>query len=107
MTGSKQHGSISKPNSADADLIVIGGGSAGFAAAIRVHELGAKGILINTGVIGGTSWRTASPQSWKEFFPKRKRADANAQRKTPKVGDALPTSARWWTRQLNAMELGS
>ncbi len=38
----------------DADLIVIGGGSAGFAAAIRGHELGAKVIMINDGVIGGT-----------------------------------------------------
>ncbi len=35
-------------------MIVIGGGSAGVAAAIRGHELGAKVILINAGVIGGT-----------------------------------------------------
>lgn len=41
-------------NGADADLIIIGGGSAGFAAAIRGHELGAKVILVNSGVIGGT-----------------------------------------------------
>lgn len=37
-----------------ADLLVIGGGSAGFAAAIRAHELGARAILINAGAIGGT-----------------------------------------------------
>jgi mercuric reductase len=54
MTGSKQNGSISKPNGADVDLIIIGGGSAGFAAAIRGHELGAQVIMINAGVIGGT-----------------------------------------------------
>lgn len=43
-----------RANTADADLIVIGGGSAGFAAAIRGHELGAKVMLVNAGVIGGT-----------------------------------------------------
>ena len=36
------------------DLIVIGGGSAGFAASIRGHELGARVTLINAGAIGGT-----------------------------------------------------
>lgn len=41
-------------NGADADLIVIGGGSAGFAAAIRGDELGAKVMMINTGTLGGT-----------------------------------------------------
>jgi mercuric reductase len=41
-------------NSTDADLIVIGGGSAGFAAAIQGHELGARVIMVNDGVIGGT-----------------------------------------------------
>jgi len=45
---------VSKRNGADANLIVVGGGSAGFAAAIRGHELGAKVILVNAGVIGGT-----------------------------------------------------
>jgi len=40
--------------SADSDLLVIGGGSAGFAAAIRAHEIGAKAILVNAGTIGGT-----------------------------------------------------
>lgn len=54
MTGSKQHGVIGKPTGADADLIIVGGGSAGFAAAIRGHELGAKVIMVNAGVIGGT-----------------------------------------------------
>jgi mercuric reductase len=38
----------------DADLIVLGGGSAGFAAAISGHEAGAKVILVNAGTIGGT-----------------------------------------------------
>ncbi|GAB4374328.1 MAG: mercury(II) reductase [Acidobacteriota bacterium] len=37
-----------------ADLIVIGGGSAGFAAAIRGHELGAQVVMVNDGTIGGT-----------------------------------------------------
>lgn len=36
------------------DLIVVGGGSAGFAAAIQAHELGAEVALVNTGTIGGT-----------------------------------------------------
>lgn len=38
----------------DADLIVIGGGSAGFAAAIRAHELVERVVLVNAGTIGGT-----------------------------------------------------
>ena len=37
-----------------ADLIVVGGGSAGFAAAIQAHEMGAKVIMVNSGPIGGT-----------------------------------------------------
>ena len=36
------------------DLAVLGGGSAGFAAAIRATELGARVALINSGTIGGT-----------------------------------------------------
>jgi mercuric reductase len=36
------------------DLVVIGAGSAGFAAAIRAGELGAKVTLIGHGTIGGT-----------------------------------------------------
>ncbi len=35
-------------------LMVIGGGSAGFAAAIRGAELGARVLLVNAGEIGGT-----------------------------------------------------
>lgn len=54
MTETKQHGFIDRTNGTDADLIVIGGGSAGFAAAIRGHELGATVIMVNEGVIGGT-----------------------------------------------------
>jgi mercuric reductase len=38
----------------DFDLMVIGGGSAGFAAAIRGAELGFRIALINAGTIGGT-----------------------------------------------------
>ena len=42
--------------SADAsfDLIVVGGGSAGFAAAIRAADEGARVLLVNQGPIGGT-----------------------------------------------------
>nr|MDA8249346.1 mercury(II) reductase [Rhodospirillales bacterium] len=36
------------------DLVVIGAGSAGFAAAIRASELGARVTLIGAGTIGGT-----------------------------------------------------
>ncbi len=39
---------------ADYDLMVIGAGSAGFAAAIRGAELGAKVALVEAGTIGGT-----------------------------------------------------
>ncbi len=36
------------------DLLVVGGGSAGFAAAIKASELGFKVGLVNAGTIGGT-----------------------------------------------------
>lgn len=37
------------------DLIIIGGGAAGFAAAIKANELGAKAALVNAGLpLGGT-----------------------------------------------------
>lgn len=36
------------------DLIIIGGGSAGFAAAIKASELGKKFVMIEKGTIGGT-----------------------------------------------------
>jgi len=39
---------------ADYDLMVIGGGSAGFAAAIKGAELGANVALVEAGTIGGT-----------------------------------------------------
>src|SRR5262249_32003562 len=45
----KEDGSAS-----DFDLLVIGGGSGGFAAAITAQELGKKVGLINAGTIGGT-----------------------------------------------------
>lgn len=38
----------------DFDLMVIGGGSAGFAAAIKAAELGHKAALVEAGTIGGT-----------------------------------------------------
>lgn len=36
------------------DLAVLGGGSAGFAAAIRGAEKGARVVMVNEGIIGGT-----------------------------------------------------
>ncbi|WP_448583848.1 mercury(II) reductase [Thermocrinis sp.] len=36
------------------DLLILGGGSAGFAAAIRAHEIGAKVLIVEQGTIGGT-----------------------------------------------------
>ncbi len=37
------------------DLIIIGGGAGGFAAATKASELGAKAVIINGGLpIGGT-----------------------------------------------------
>jgi mercuric reductase len=39
---------------AAADVAIIGAGSAGFAAAIRTAELGARAVLIGHGTIGGT-----------------------------------------------------
>lgn len=38
----------------DYDLMVIGGGSAGFAAAIKAAELGARVAIVEAGTIGGT-----------------------------------------------------
>jgi mercuric reductase len=42
------------PPGATPDLVVIGAGSAGFSAAIRASELGARVTLIGAGTIGGT-----------------------------------------------------
>lgn len=36
------------------DIVVLGGGSAGFAAAIRAADLGARVTLIEGGTLGGT-----------------------------------------------------
>ncbi len=37
------------------DIAIIGGGAGGFAAAIRAHELGAKAVMMNSGLpLGGT-----------------------------------------------------
>jgi mercuric reductase len=38
----------------DCDLLVVGGGSAGFAAALRAAELGAKVTIAEAGIVGGT-----------------------------------------------------
>ncbi len=38
----------------NAELLIIGGGSAGFAAAIRASDLGARVVMVNEGLIGGT-----------------------------------------------------
>jgi mercuric reductase len=48
---------LEEPRRLDAeefDLVVIGGGSAGFAAAIRAAELGARVLLVEKGTMGGT-----------------------------------------------------
>ncbi len=38
----------------DIDLLVLGAGSAGFAAAIRADELGARAVIVERGAVGGT-----------------------------------------------------
>jgi mercuric reductase len=38
----------------DVDLLIIGGGSAAFAAAIRASDLGASAIIVEAGTLGGT-----------------------------------------------------
>jgi len=43
-----------KGGSLSADLVIVGAGSSGFAAAIRAHEIGARALLVNAGTIGGT-----------------------------------------------------
>jgi mercuric reductase len=45
---------VSQEGLTTADLVVVGAGSAGFAAAIRAAELGARVTLIGHGTIGGT-----------------------------------------------------
>ena len=49
-----------KLNAGHTDLIVVGGGSAGFAAAIQGHEMGAKVIMVNADTIGGTCVNTGA-----------------------------------------------
>ena len=39
---------------ADHNLLILGGGSAAFAAALRASELGARVLLVNAGTLGGT-----------------------------------------------------
>lgn len=49
--------SLDEPRRGDGEepeLVVIGGGSAGFAAAIRAAELGARVLLVEKGTLGGT-----------------------------------------------------
>jgi len=43
-----------RPGQAEVDLLVVGAGSAGFAAAIRAAELGYSVTLVGEGIIGGT-----------------------------------------------------
>jgi mercuric reductase len=50
---SKSHPS-DEPAPTGFDLVVVGGGSAGFAAAIAAHEMGARVLLVNAGRLGGT-----------------------------------------------------
>jgi mercuric reductase len=38
------------------DLLVIGGGSAGFAAAIKAAEVGARVAIAEGATLGGTCW---------------------------------------------------
>ncbi|TFE69751.1 mercury(II) reductase [Candidatus Methylacidiphilum fumarolicum] len=47
-------GMDSEERSKDYDLLIVGGGSAAFAAAIKASELGAKVGIVESGVIGGT-----------------------------------------------------
>lgn len=57
MTGQSSHSScctMSVAGTKAFDLIVLGGGSAGFAAAIQGHELGKRVLMVNSGTIGGT-----------------------------------------------------
>ncbi|WP_324736461.1 FAD-dependent oxidoreductase [Thermococcus sp. SY098] len=35
------------------DFLIIGGGAAGFAAALKANELGVKTLMVNRGPIGG------------------------------------------------------
>jgi mercuric reductase len=50
----KMNNCCSTENVKQFDLIVIGGGSAGFAAAIKASQLNKKVVIIEKGVIGGT-----------------------------------------------------
>lgn len=57
MSGQEHHESCYTSSAGGAkrfDLIVIGGGSAGFAAAIQAHELDKTVLMVNDGTIGGT-----------------------------------------------------
>lgn len=42
------------PPKVDADLVILGGGSAAFAAAIEAHQLGARVIIVERSTLGGT-----------------------------------------------------
>ena len=57
MSGQTHRGNCCASSSGDVrkyDLIILGGGSAGFAAAIQAHELGKTVLMVNAGIIGGT-----------------------------------------------------
>ncbi len=49
-----QPAAADRTGAGDYDLVVLGGGSAGFAAAIKVAESGGRVALINAGTLGGT-----------------------------------------------------
>lgn len=52
--GTTDGGAASRASGDDRHLLVIGGGSAAFAAAIRADELGARATMVERGVMGGT-----------------------------------------------------
>lgn len=52
--GSGAPGVIARDSGADFDLVIVGGGSAGFAAAIKAADLGARVAMAEGGTLGGT-----------------------------------------------------
>lgn len=52
--GSRPRAAAGSSESFDTDLLIIGGGSAGFAAAIEARQLGARVTMVEQGILGGT-----------------------------------------------------
>lgn len=52
--GSRPREATGSSQSFDTDLLIIGGGSAGFAAAIEARQLGARVTMVEQGILGGT-----------------------------------------------------